>query len=103
MVCYGAGAADLEIRTVGVGHDACGYRANRTGQFYGNARSRVDVLQVVDELGEVLNGIDIVVRRRRNQPHPGDGVAHARDGFVHLVTGKLTAFAGFRALRHFDL
>ena len=30
---------------------------------------RVDVLEVVNELREVLDGIDIVMRRRRNQAH----------------------------------
>ena len=64
---------------------------------------RIDVLQIVDELREILDGVDVVVRRRRDQAHAGDGVAHARDGLVHLVAGKLAAFAGLGALRHLDL
>ncbi len=72
-------------------------------QLDGNAGLRIHVLQVVDKLRQVLDGIDIVMRRRRDQSHAGDGVPHAGDDFIHLVSGKLAAFAGLRALRDFDL
>ena len=72
-------------------------------QLDGDAGARVDVLQIVDELGEIFDGVDVVVRRRRDQADAGDGVAHARDDLVHLVAGKLAALAGLGALRHLDL
>ena len=72
-------------------------------QLHRNARARIDVLQIVDELGQVLDGVDVVVRRRRNQAHAGDRVAHPRDGLIHLVAGKLPAFPGLGPLRHLDL
>ena len=103
-----AGAAGIagDQHHVGMrlGH-ARGHRADAHlgHQLHRNARPRVDVLQVVDELRQVLDGIDIVVRRRRNQAHAGNRVAHARDDLVHLVAGKLAAFAGLGALRHLDL
>ena len=64
---------------------------------------RVDVLEVVDELGQVLDRIDVVVRRRRDQRDARRRVAHARDRRVDLVAGKLAAFAGLGALGHLDL
>ena len=64
---------------------------------------RVDVLQVEDQLRQVLDRIDVVVRRRRDQPHARRRVAHLGDGGVDLVAGQLAAFAGLGALRHLDL
>jgi len=72
-------------------------------QFHCDASLRIDIFQVVDQLREIFNGINVVMRRRRNQPHAGDGVPQASNHFVHLVTRKLAALAGFRALRHLDL
>ena len=64
---------------------------------------RVDVLQVVDQLGQVLDGVDVVVRRRRDQPDAGRRVAGLRDPRPHLVAGQLAALAGLGALGHLDL
>ena len=38
--------------------------------------SRIDVLQIVDELRQILDGVDVVMRRRRDQPHARGRVAH---------------------------
>src|SRR5579864_2325800 len=43
------------------------------------------------------------MRRRRDQTDSRRRVANLRDEIVNLVTGELTAFARFRALRHLDL
>ncbi len=72
-------------------------------QLHGDARLRIHVLQVVDQLRQIFDGINIVMRRRRNQAHAGNRMAQARDHLVHFVAGKLAAFAGLRALRHLDL
>jgi hypothetical protein len=69
----------------------------------GDPRLRVHVLQVVDELRQVLDRIDVVVRGRRDEAHAGDGVAHLGDVPGNLVAGKLAALAGLRALGHLDL
>src|SRR5690606_8189136 len=68
-----------------------------------DARSRVHVLQIVDELRQVLDRVDIVVRRRADEAHAGCGVARLADDLVDLVTGQLPAFAGLGALGHLDL
>ena len=44
--------------------------------FTRDARPPVDVLQIVDQLGQILDRIDIVMRRRRDQANAGRGVPH---------------------------
>ena len=68
-----------------------------------HARARVGVLEVVDQLREILNRVDVVVRRRRNQRDAGSGMPHLGDPRIHLVSRQLTAFAGLGALSHLDL
>src|ERR1700704_3437320 len=63
----------------------------------------VDVLQVEDELRQILDRIDVVVRGRRDEADAGHRVAHLGDNLVDLVPGKLAAFAGLCSLRHLDL
>src|SRR5581483_3687257 len=68
-----------------------------------NPRLGIDILQIVDELGQVLDRVNVVVRRRRNQADAGNRVAHARDDLVHFVPGKLASLARLGALRDLDL
>ncbi len=72
-------------------------------QLHRNARLRIDVLQVVDQLRQIFDRVDIVMRRRRDQAHTRNRVAQLRDKVVDFVAGQLAAFAGLRALRHLDL
>ena len=72
-------------------------------ELHVHARLRVRVLQVVDELLEVLDRIDVVVRRREMSPTPG---VECRVFAIHGYTlwpGQLAALARLRALRHLDL
>src|SRR3546814_6782136 len=68
-------------------------------EFYADPGLWVDVLQVMDELRQILDGIDVVVRRRRDQADARCGMAHLRDRLVDLVAGKLAALAGLGTLR----
>ena len=72
-------------------------------KFNGDAGVRIDVLQVVDQLREIFDRVNVVVRRRRNQADARDGMAQTSDYIVDLVARKLATLAGFRALRHLDL
>ncbi len=65
--------------------------------------SRVGVLEVVDQLGEVLDRVDVVVRRRADQADAGRRVPGLGDPRVDLVAGQLAALAGLGALGHLDL
>src|SRR5260370_11464463 len=71
-------------------------------KLYADAGARVHGAKVVDQLSEVLDAVNIVVWRRRNQRRAWGGVADARDVFADLLRGQLAAFARFRALGHFD-
>ena len=72
-------------------------------QLHVHPRLRVGVLQVVDELLEVLDRVDVVVRRRRDQADARRGVPGLGDPRVHLAAGQLAALAGLGALGHLDL
>ena len=69
----------------------------------GNARRRIGTAKVVDELLQVLDRVDVVVRRRRDEADSRRRQPNARDVAVDLVPGQLAALAGLRALRHLDL
>ena len=80
-----------------------GPHARLRDELHAHARPRVHLLQIVDQLRQVLDRIDVVVRRRRDQRHPGHGMPQPGDQRRHLVTGELAPFAGLRSLRHLDL
>ncbi len=67
-----------------------------------DASAGIDGAQVVDQLREVLDAVNVVMRRRRNERRAGSGVADARDVFADFFGGELAAFTGLGALRHFD-
>jgi hypothetical protein len=92
---------------VGVGlGDARGHGADaRLGdQLDRTSALRVDLLEVEDELRQVLDRVDVVVRRRRDQRRAGrcSGAVAAMVS-VDLVARQLAALAGLGALRHLDL
>src|SRR5680860_549758 len=68
-----------------------------------DARVRVGAAEVVDQLLEVLDRVDVVVRRRRDQRHARRRVAQAGDVGVDLVARKLSALARLGALGDLDL
>ena len=75
----------------------------RATSFTQTARVGIDLLEVVDELRQVLDRIDVVVRRRRDQHDAGRGMAQLGDHLGHLEAGQLAALAGLGALGDLDL
>ena len=63
----------------------------------------VGVFQVVDQLGQVLDRIDVVVGRRGNQRDAGGGTAGSRNPRVDLAARQVAALAGLCPLGHLDL
>ncbi len=63
----------------------------------------VAVLEVVDELLDVFDRVDVVVRRRADEAHARRRVPGLGDPRVDLRPRQLTALARLRALRHLDL
>ena len=72
-------------------------------QFHVDPRRRVGVLQVIDQLRQIFDRVDVMVRRRGDQAHARRGVPHFGHPRVDLVTRKLAALTGFGALGHLDL
>src|SRR5690606_6791613 len=66
-------------------------------------RPGVGVLEVVDELGQVLDGVDVVVRGRGDETDPGGRVAGPGHPRVDLARRQLAAPAGLGALGDLDL
>ena len=97
-------AGDQDHVGLGLG-DAGGDRADAGlgDQLHADPGVGVDLLQVVDELRQVLDRVDVVVRRRRDQRHAGRGVAQAGDLERDLEAGQLAALAGLGALGDLDL
>src|ERR1700732_4494696 len=87
-----------------LGNARC-YRAhaNFRHQLYRNACMRIHILEVIDELREIFDRIDVMVRRRRDQAHAGNGMPYPRDPFIYFVPWKLSPLTGLCALRHFYL
>ena len=85
--------------------DAGGDRsdADLGDQLDADTRIAVGIFQVMDQFREILDGINVMVRRRRNQADARGGAAGFGDGRIDLFAGQFAAFARFRALGHFDL
>ena len=72
-------------------------------QLHADLGARVDLLEVVDQLRQILDRVDVVVRRRRDQRHAGRRVPQLRDQLRHLDPRQLPALAGLRTLGDLDL
>ena len=71
-------------------------------KFDADFSTRIDLFEVVDELGEVFDGVDIVMGRRANEGDAGGGVPEFGDHFGNFESGELTSFSGFCPLSDFD-
>ncbi len=80
-----------------------GAYARLGAQLDRNARARVGVLEVKNQLSQVLNGVNIVVRRRRNKANTRRGLTHLSNPGVDLLTRQMTTLARLGALSHLDL
>ena len=63
----------------------------------------IGVFEVEDQLGEILDRIDVVVRRGADQADARRGMPRGGDHLVDLVAGELTPLARLRALGNLDL
>ncbi|CAF3597842.1 unnamed protein product [Fusarium graminearum] len=68
-----------------------------------DSRSGAGALQIVDQLLEILDGVNIVVRRGRDKTDTRGRVTGASNGLGHLVTRKLTTLTGLGTLSHLNL
>lgn len=77
--------------------------ANLRNQLDRNPRSGVRALEVVNKLFQILNGIDIVVRRWGNQSNTRSRVTSMSDGTNDLMTRQFTTLTRLRTLGHLNL
>ena len=63
---------------------------------------RIDGPQIVNQLGQIFDAVNVVVRWRRNERRARRGVANPRDVLGDFLRGQLAAFPRLGALRHFD-
>ena len=89
-------AGDQHDVGLGLAH-ACRHRADAHlgDELDVDACTRVGVLQVVDQLLQILDRVDVVMRRWADQTDTGRRVAGLGDPRVHLVARQLATFAGW--------
>ena len=92
---------DIGVRLCDARRD--GADPNLGHQLHVDSSPRVGILQVVNELCEVLDRVDVMVRWRRDEPDTGGRVPGLRDPRVDLVARQLPALARLRTLGHLDL
>ena len=87
-----------------LGHTGCyGSHTGFRYQLYGDSCLGVGIFQIVDQLRQILNGINVVMRGRRDQGHTWCGVSSLGDPWIYLSSGQMSALAGFCSLCHLDL
>ena len=88
----------------GFRHAGCdGTNADFRDEFDRNLRCRIDVFKIVNQLCQIFDRIDVVMRRWRDQAHALRRVADLCNHRIDLMAGQLAAFAGLGTLRHLDL
>ncbi len=96
--------ADQHHIRVCLGHARCyGTNPHLGDELHAHPRLRVCVLEVIDQLCQILDGVDIVVWWWRDQTDTGSSMPHTSYLPDHLIARKLPPFARLRALGHLDL
>ena len=91
----------VRVRLRDAGGD--GADADFGDELHADARVAVGIFQIVNQLRQIFDGINVMVRRRRNQTDARRRAAHLGDPRINFLAGQFAAFAGLRALRHLDL
>ena len=74
----------------------CNYaHADTRDQFNADACLGVDLVKIVDQLCDVFNAINVVMRWRRDKRYIRFRVSQTRNKRRHFARGKLPAFTGF--------
>ena len=97
-------AGDDDLVGIGFGNTCRDRTHTRRGyKLDCNPRFGVDLFKVKDKLCQILDRIDIMMRRRRDQRHPRHRISEFCDQRADLRSRQLAALTRFCTLRHFDL
>ena len=77
--------------------------SNLRHEFNWDTGTGVGALQVVNELLGILDGVDIVMIRRRNEPDAKSRVPGPSDRLRNLMARKFASFSRLCTLGHLDL
>ena len=80
-----------------------GSDANFSAKFDADTGLGIGVFEVMNELGHILDGVNIVVWWRADQADARRGVAQAGNVVVDLAARQLSAFTWLGALNDLDL
>src|SRR5205823_7087284 len=103
-----AGATGITADQDVIGLRLCNTRgdgadADFADELHAHTTLWVHALEIVNELRQIFNRVNVMMRRRGDQTDARRAVADLADVFVHLVPRELPAFAGLGALGHLDL
>ena len=80
-----------------------GPNARLRDQLYRHQRIRIHLLEIEDELCQILDRVNVMVRWRRNQGHAWHRIAQSRNQVVDFAAWQLPALSGLGTLSYLDL
>src|SRR5262245_61455672 len=80
-----------------------GSDADFRDELYADTRVMIGILEIMDQLRQIFDGIDVVVRRRRNQTDAWSRVTHLGDPWIDFSARQLATFSRLCTLGHLDL
>ena len=95
---------DQDHPRTGFRHTSChGADARLRHQFHRYPRIPVGVFQVIDQLCQIFDGINIMMRRWRNQGYSWCGVSRLCHPGIYFFPWQMSALSRLCALCHLDL
>ena len=96
-------AGNLDDVSVSLGDTACnGTDAYLGDELDGDLGLWVDLVEVEDQLTQILDGVDIVMRRWGDQGYTWLTVSHSGDVLADFGSWQLSTFAGLGSLGDLD-
>ncbi len=80
-----------------------GSHARLGNELHGDPCLLIGIFQVINQFRQILDGINIVVGRGRDQAHAGRGMPCLSDPRINLAAGQMTALPRLCPLRHLNL
>ena len=102
--CTSVISGDQNSLCTGLCYTGCNRTNTRLrNQLYGNIRIFIGVFQVIDQFCQILDRIDIMMWRRRDQADSRCGMTGFCDPRIYLLCRKMSALTRLCPLCHLDL